>query len=74
MVLLGATLLLALGCGRKADPVPYESIVPKRVVDLEGVPREGRLRLDWTAPKENSDRTPLTDLVGFRFFDPRVTL
>jgi hypothetical protein len=66
MMLLGAILLLALGCGIKADPVPWETIVPKRIVDLRAVSREGRVVLEWTAPKENTDRTVLTDLVEFQ--------
>jgi len=46
--------------------VPWESIVPKRIVDLVALPREGRLLLEWTAPKENTDKTPLTNLEGFQ--------
>lgn len=60
-------LLVVIGaCGKKAPPVPWESIVPKRIVDLAALPREGRLLLEWTAPKENNDKTPLTDLEGFQ--------
>lgn len=59
-------LALAIACGKKAPPVPWESIVPKRIVDLVALPREGRLLLEWTAPKENTDKTPLTDLEGFQ--------
>ena len=66
MILLGAILLLALGCGIKADPVPWETVVPKRIVDLRGVTREGRLILEWTAPKESTDKSPLTDLAEFK--------
>jgi fibronectin type 3 domain-containing protein len=59
-------LLLAFACGKKAPPVPWESIVPKRIVDLAALPREGRVLLEWTAPKENTDKTPLIDLEGFQ--------
>ena len=65
-MLLGAILLLALGCGIKADPVPWETVVPKRIVDLRGITREGRLILEWTAPKENTDKLPLVDLAAFQ--------
>jgi fibronectin type 3 domain-containing protein len=41
-------------------------MVPKRIVDLVALPREGRLLLEWTAPKENTDKTPLIDLEGFQ--------
>ena len=66
MILLGAILLLALGCGIKGNPVPWETIVPKRIVDLRAVPREGRIILEWTAPKENTDKSVLTNLVEFQ--------
>lgn len=66
LILLGAILLLALGCGIKADPVPWETVVPKRIVDLRGITREGRLILEWTAPKENTDKLPLVDLAEFQ--------
>jgi hypothetical protein len=59
-------LLLAFACGKKAPPVPWESIVPKRIVDLAALPREGRVLLEWTAPKENTDKTPLIDLESFQ--------
>jgi fibronectin type 3 domain-containing protein len=59
-------LIMMSACAKKGPPVPWESIVPKRIVDLRATPREGRLRLEWTAPKENTDKTPLTDLVGFQ--------
>ena len=60
-------LLVVIGaCGKKAPPVPWGSIVPKRIVDLVALPREGRLLLEWTAPKENTDKTPLIDLEGFQ--------
>lgn len=66
ILLLGFILLLASGCGIKANPVPWETIVPKRIVDLRAVPREGRVVLEWTAPKENTDKSVLTDLVEFQ--------
>lgn len=64
-VLLGL-ILVASACAKKGPPVPWDSIVPKRIVDLQAIPREGRLLLEWTAPKENTDKTPLTDSVRFQ--------
>jgi hypothetical protein len=55
-----------MGCAKKGPPVPWDSIVPKRIVDLEATPREGRLLLEWTSPKENTDKSTLTDLAGFQ--------
>ena len=54
------------GCGIKAPPVSRDTIVPKRIVDLEAIPREDRLFLTWTVPKENTDKTVLTDLEKFQ--------
>jgi len=66
MLGLGAILLLAFGCGKKANPMPWSSVVPKRIVDLRGVSREDRLLLEWTAPKENTDKSVLIDLAEFK--------
>jgi fibronectin type 3 domain-containing protein len=66
IILLWVVAILLIGCGKKAPPVPWESIVPKRIVDLEAVSREGRLLLEWTAPKENTDKSELTDLALFQ--------
>jgi fibronectin type 3 domain-containing protein len=66
IILIWTILLLAMGCAKKGPPVPWDSIVPKRIVDLEATPREGRLLLEWTSPKENTDKSTLTDLAGFQ--------
>ncbi len=63
---LWAFWILVGGCGVKKPPVPWETIVPKRIVDLVAVPREGRLLLEWTSPKENTDNSVLTDLAEFK--------
>ena len=60
------TLLMVVGCGIKKPPVPWESVVPKRTVDLEALPRDSRLFLEWSVPKENTDKSPLTDLAEFK--------
>jgi fibronectin type 3 domain-containing protein len=59
-------LIMMSGCAKKGPPVPWESIVPKRIVDLQATPKEGRILLEWTVPKENADKSPLTDLIGFQ--------
>jgi hypothetical protein len=64
--LLLIVLLMVGGCGIKKPPVPWETIVPRRIVDLKAIPREGRLLLEWTSPKENTDKSPLTDLTEFQ--------
>ena len=65
-IFLWMLLILMSACAKKGPPVPWESIVPKRIVDLQATSREGRLLLEWTVPKENTDKSPLADLVGFR--------
>ncbi len=59
-------LFLAVGCGQKAPPVPWSTVVPKRIVDLEAKSREERLLLEWTFPKENTDKSVLTDLTEYK--------
>ncbi|OGP73989.1 MAG: hypothetical protein A2V86_08050 [Deltaproteobacteria bacterium RBG_16_49_23] len=41
-------------------------VVPKRIVDLEAKSREERILLEWTFPKENTDKSVLTDLAEFK--------
>jgi fibronectin type 3 domain-containing protein len=66
IIFLMTILIFSTGCAKKAPPVPWESIVPKRIVDLAAMPREGRLLLEWTVPKENTDKSLLTDLRSFK--------
>jgi len=66
IILLITFLMVVMGCAKKGDPVPWDSIVPKRIVNLEATPREDRLLLEWTVPKENTDKSPLTDLASFK--------
>ncbi len=65
-ILLSVMSIFAGGCAKKAPPVPWDSIVPLRIVDLVATPREGRLLLEWTTPKDNTDKSPLTDLAEFK--------
>jgi len=65
-ILLMAILTFMIACGKKAPPRSWESIVPKRIVDVKATAREGRLLLEWTSPKENTDKSVLTDLAEFK--------
>ena len=67
-------LLLAFACGKKGPPVPWQTVVPKRIVNLEAIPREERLLLEWTSPKENTDKTPLINLAKFQVLRSEGTL
>jgi len=66
IIFLVAILIFSGGCGVKGPPVPWETVVPKRIVDLEAISREERLLLEWTSPKENTDKTPLINLAKFQ--------
>jgi hypothetical protein len=66
--------MVVSGCAKKGPPVSWESIVPKRIVDLVAIPREGHLLLEWSVPKENTDKSPLTDLAGFKILRSEGTL
>ncbi len=66
VVLLSVLMISFAGCAIKAPPVARDTVVPKRIVDLEAIPREGRLLLTWSVPKENTDKTVLTDLEEFQ--------
>jgi hypothetical protein len=74
IILFSLILLLASACGVKRLPTPWSSVVPRRVVDLQALPREGRLLLEWTAPKVNTDKSVLTDLSGFQILRSEGTL
>ncbi len=68
LLMLAMVLLVLVGCGKKGPPVPLGTVVPKRIVDLQASVREGRVLLEWTAPRENTDKTPLVDLKEFTVF------
>jgi hypothetical protein len=65
VILLMALLVLIGACGKKGPPVPWESIVPRRIVDLTAIPSDGGLLLEWTSPRENTDKSVLMDLEKF---------
>ena len=73
-LLLIVLLMVMGGCGTKTPPVPWEKIVPRRIVDLKAISREGHLLLEWTSPKENTDKSPLTNLVEFQILRSEGTL
>ncbi len=53
-------------CGKKGPPVSFDRIVPKAITDLGALVREGRVVLQWSLPRENTDGSDLVDLVGFK--------
>jgi uncharacterized protein len=56
------------GCGKKAPPIPPDSLVPGEVRNFS-VQQDGQaLSLQWLIPKVNVDRQPLTNIQGFQIF------
>jgi fibronectin type 3 domain-containing protein len=53
-------------CGRKGLPVSFDRIVPEVIRDLQASVRKGRVILQWSLPRENTDGSDLVDLVGFK--------
>jgi fibronectin type 3 domain-containing protein len=74
LMLLMILALQVVACAKKGPPVPWDLIVPMRIVDLQAIPRDGRLLLEWRTPKDNTDKTPLTDLVSFQILRSEGTL
>jgi len=56
-------VLLVLGCGKKAPPVPPRQAKPPTVNDLRASIDGGILKLTWTIPKEKG--RIISDLSGF---------
>ena len=74
VILLGFLMFSAGACAMKAPPVARDTVVPKRIVDLEALPREGRLLLAWTVPKESTNNRALIDLEKFQIQRSEGTL
>jgi len=73
-ILVALLMIVTLGCGIKRPPVPMSTVVPKRILDLGAVSREESVILTWTVPKENADKTVLTDLAEFKLLKTEGTL
>lgn len=56
------------GCGKKAPPLPPESVVPEAVKAFKVEGKEEGLLLSWRIPERNNDGTPLVDLAGFKVY------
>lgn len=58
--------LLWVACGRKGPPISLDRIVPEIIADLQASVRKGRVILQWSVPRENTDESDLVDLAGFK--------
>jgi hypothetical protein len=65
-------VLLVLGCGKKAPPVPPRQAKPPTVNDLHASIDESILKLTWTIPKEKG--RIISDLSGFIVYRSKMLL
>ena len=65
-IFLCVFLLLAVGCGRKAPPVPLVVVTPDPIENLNGEIIGDQIRLSWTVPTNNKDS--LSGIKGFQIF------
>jgi hypothetical protein len=66
--LVGVVLIFSLAsCGKKANPVIPEKVLPKGVDSLSAQVKGNSLVVFWEIPTHNTDGSPLTDLKGFNF-------
>ena len=65
-------VLLVLGCGKKAPPVPPHQAKPPTVDDLRASIDEGTLKLTWTIPREKG--TIMSSLSGFIVYRSKMLL
>jgi len=65
-------VLLVLGCGKKAPPVPPRQAKPPTVNDLRASIDGGILKLTWTIPKEKG--RIISDLSGFIVYRSKMLL
>lgn len=55
-------------CGKKGDPLPPLTLVPKPIEQFELVQRGGLLILDWRLPTAYTDGSPLPGYSGLEFW------
>lgn len=61
-------VLLAAGCGKKADPRAPEFATPERITNLRAQSVGNGINLTWTRPNQYVDGRQLKDLASFVIF------
>jgi hypothetical protein len=56
-------MLFAIGCGKKAMPIPPNRIQPAPVSNFKGELKEGRVLLSWSLPVRPGDKSDMTENV-----------
>jgi uncharacterized protein len=71
---LGASILLAGGCGFKNKPVPPDSVVPLAIDDLRYTVNDKGVQLSWSYPVKTIKGSTLDDISSFELFRAEVPL
>ena len=71
---LGASILLAGGCGFKNKPVPPDSVVPLAIDDLRYTVNDKGVQLSWSYPVKTIKGSTLDDISSFELFRSEVPL
>jgi hypothetical protein len=72
--LLGASVLLAGGCGYKNYPVPPETVVPVPIVDLLYRADDKEVQLTWSYPVKTIKGSVLEDITSFELYRAEIPL
>jgi len=71
---LGASILLAGGCGFKNKPVPPESVVPQAIDDLRYTVNDKGVQLTWQYPVKTIKGSSLDDISSFQLFRAEIPI
>lgn len=74
LAVAGVALLAAVGCGRKAAPLPPEIRVADPTRDLTVVQDDTVARLEWSYPQMTTTGGPLADLEGIEIWRAAIPL
>ncbi len=61
-------LILVAGCGKKANPVPWNKLRPEAIKDLDYRVVETGILLTWSVPTRNHDGSPLPQIEEFQLY------
>ena len=71
---VGASILLAGGCGFKNKPVPPDSVVPQAIDDLQYTVQEKGAQLTWSYPVKTIRGGVIEDISSFELFRAEIPL
>ncbi len=74
LFLVGASLLLAGGCGFKNKPVPPEAVVPQAIDDLRHTTSDKGVQLTWSYPVRTIRGSVIEDISSFELYRAEIAL